>query len=194
MTSRHRRHMVAVGLAALAFGGAAHAQDGPLTEEAVTGYVEQIVQDAVSMMETQDHAAISKWIDLNIAADAAFQVSASLRRQDRPMGFVSLHLTGEDLRSFGRVFAGAFGQAGISDYSLRAEVTKVTPHGTDAATAAVQWTETFSIRPEGSTESSQTQSGSGISVQAVADCHHLIQRERDRMVIGLSSCVAEMAY
>lgn len=190
----------APGLAATAsvllfLGPNAQAQQQDLSAEEVRNYIEQIQKDATAIMEAQDYRKIIEWTQSNIAEGAVFQVGVSLARGEQQTGFASMSLKREDILRIGGVFAGAFQQQGIDDYSLKAEVSDIVPLGPQAATAQVKWTESFKIDVGGQERGDgQAPAGESFSVKSVADCNHLLQRKKEQLVIGLTSCVAEMHY
>lgn len=109
---------------------------------------------------------------------------------DQPKGFAALTLDRDDMLRVGGVFAGAFQQQGIDDYSLEVELDEVISHGPGAATAHVRWTETLALAGGQDSDAGQ------VTIEQVAECSHVIERTGgdDQLRIGLSTCIGEMRF
>ena len=174
----------------LVLSNQAQAEERAITQQDVEGYLEAIQQEAVEIVRDQDGRRMVEWIERNIAEGAVFQVSFNVVHGDQPKGFASLTLDRDDMLRVGGVFAGAFQQQGIEDYSLQMELGQVIAHGSSAATVQVRWTETLAL-------ASGKEPGAGqVTIEQVADCSHIIERtgEDDRLRIGLSTCTGEMRF
>lgn len=176
--------------AVLVLSNPAQAEQHAITQQDVEGYLEAIQQEAIDMVRDGEVHRMVEWIERNIAEGAVFQVSINVVHGDQPKGFAALTLDRDDMLRVGGVFAGAFQQQGIDDYSLELELDEVISHGSGAATAQVTWTETLAL-------AGGQDSGAGqVTIEQVAECSHLIERtdEDDRLRIGLSTCTGEMRF
>ena len=95
----------------------------------------------------------------------------------------------------------------IQNYALQIQVSKVTPHGPDAATATVTWTDTARIMPPATATSGQAQStvgqatpsgaqagGQMIELKRTYNCEQLLVREQGQIKIGLSTCTGSVQF
>src|SRR5690606_20140968 len=105
-------------------------------------------------------------------------------------GFADLMLTKDDLRRMTALYGAVMAQRAIGDYSLEVTVTDVVPHGPGAATATAQWTERISINA-GQAEAGESQPGQPpqtVTIEAVAECTHLLRRSEGALAFGLMTC------
>ena len=84
----------------------------------------------------------------------------------------------------------------FDDYALEVTVTDVLPLGPDAATASVRWTGRISINPQktGSASDQPGQHREPVTIEATADCTHLLRPSENALVLGLSTCKAEASF
>jgi hypothetical protein len=176
------------GLVALASPVQADQHD--VTAEEVEAYYEQVAQEATEMVRADELARMIEWIDDNIADGAVLQASLSVLHGDQRKGFAAMTLEKEDMRAMGGVFAGAFQQQEIEDFSLEIEVTEVISHGPGAATVRAVWPARISVAvPAG--EGAEP-GGDALSVEQVADCTQVLQRDGERLQMGLTTCTGEV--
>lgn len=174
----------------LMLSNSAQAEQHAIVQQDVEGYLKAIQQEAIEMVRDQEVHRMVEWIERNIAEGAVFQVSINVVHGDQPKGFAALTLDKNDMLRVGGVFAGAFQQQGIEDYSLEVELHEVISHGPGAATAQVTWTETLALAGGQDSDAGQ------VTIEQVTECSHLIERteEDDRLRIGLSTCTGEMRF
>ena len=186
------RYAYAIPVAALlAVAAPAQAEQHQLGEEEVRAYFEQVEREATEMVGADEIERMIEWIDTNIAEGAEFQVSMNILLGEERKGFASLTLNREDMLRMGGMMAGAFREMPIEDYELDIEVAEVTPLGAEAATVRATWTESFAVAvPEG--EGAEAAESQRLTAEAVADCVQIVQRDGDRLVMGLMTCTAEM--
>lgn len=175
--------------------GQAYGQQQDITVQEAEAYFQKIRQEATEIMRSRDFARVGEWVETNIADGAILQASLSIKSDGMPKGFVEVSLDKDDMRRLVTIFAGGVGEQLISDYGLEVAVAKVVPHGADAATVTVKWTERLSIgadRDENENEQSAQRSQEA-SVETVADCTHLLRRsESGALALGLSTCRGEV--
>lgn len=190
MTSMSRIAFATPMAALLALAVPAQAEQHGLTEQEVRAYFDQIEQEATEMVRSDEIERMVEWIEQNIAEGAEFQVSMNILLGEERKGFASLTLDKDDMRQMGGLMAGAFRQLPIEDYELDIEVAEVTPVGQDAATVRATWTESFAISvPQG--EGAEAANGQRLSAEAVVDCVQIVQRDGDRLMMGLMTCIGE---
>lgn len=180
--------------AAFLFSSQIQAQPQDITTAEARAYFEQIQREVTDLMRAKELGRITDWIDRNIADGTVFQVSMNVFMAGKRKGFADLSLEKPDLRALGGVTAGAFQQQNIKDYSLEMAVTDVFSHGSGAATAKVRWNERLIADPAASGAAHKSSDRNGLSIESVADCSHLLQRQEGRLVIGLTTCTAEVRF
>jgi len=173
----------------------AQGQQQRITAQEADAYFRQIQQEAVEIMRSHDSARLQKWVEANIADGAVMQASAILHRNGVRKGFIEVTLTKDDMLNMSSLLAGAIGQGVFGDYALEVTVTDVLPLGPDAATASVRWTERISIDPQKGERAIQPgQHRDLVTIEATADCTHLLRRSEDALVLGLSTCKGEVSF
>lgn len=186
--------LMSASVALLALAAPAQADQHEITAEAATAYFEQVRQEAIEIMQAQDFDRLLEWTERNIADGAVFQASVSIFHGEEQKGIAALTVDKDDMLRLSGMFVGAFRQQEIEDYSLEVDVGDVTAHGPGAATVRVMWREsaTFDPAADGGGASGDAAAEGKLTVEQVADCRHLLQRQGDRLTIGLSTCTAEM--
>jgi len=151
----------------------------------VRKYLQRICEEAEGLMRDYDPSSLVEWTDTNIADGASFQVDIRVQKDGAHTGSIAMTLEKEDLLQLGGLFGAATSKENIVDYSLDITLRDVVTHGTEAATAKVTWREHLIVQGparEGQEERSR------LTVEAEADCAHLIVREDGRLMLGISLC------
>lgn len=183
------RSTLAISVLALAISAAgAHAQQNEITAQEADAYFRQLQQEATEIVGEQDFGRLNEWIERHIADGAVWQASLTILRDGTRKGFADLTVDKTDIARLGPLFAGAFQQQKISDYSIGVAVNEVVSHGPDAATATVEWTERFSVGTAGDSGEAKE----GLAFEAVATCTHLLQRVENGFALGLTTCTGEV--
>lgn len=174
----------------------AQGQEQEITAQEADAYFRQIQKEAVEIMRSRDSGRLRQWVEANIVDGAVMQASVTLHHHGVRKGFIELTLTKDDMLNMSSLFAGALGQGVFDDYALEVTVTEVLPLGPDAATASVRWTERISINPgqAGSEGNQPGQQRQPVTIEANADCTHLLRRSEDALVLGLSTCKGEVSF
>ena len=180
----------------LVAAGPAHAQQDQqdLSAQEVTSLFESMEQDVTQAMRAGDYARLLDWTENNLAADATFFLSQEIYVGEERKGFAVTSLDKQDMLRLSRVAVGVMsemqGQA-VLDYALDIEVINVDPIGPNAAKAATRITESGTLALPGEEDPQQT-GPSPTEIEATAQCHHLVQRDRDadQLVIGMTTCEA----
>ena len=92
------------------------------------------------------------------------------------------------LRGQGLLTAGLQADDPIKDYLLQIEVQNIVPHGEGAVTVRVTWSDSGTLQPSGDQAAPEALA---VTFDRQIDCRHLLQRDGDRMMIGLTNCVGE---
>ena len=92
-----------------------------------------------------------------------------------------------------RSWRAAFGQMGLEDFSLEVKVFEVIPHGPDAATVTTRWTERFTLALPPAGEGDAPEAGSA-TIEEVVDCTQVVQRNAERLQMGLMTCTGDMRF
>lgn len=148
-------------------------------------YLKCICEEAEELMRDYDPQSILEWTDTNILDGACFQVDVRITKDGAHTGSIALTLEKEDLLQLGGIFGVAAKKENIVDYSLDLTLRDVVTHGTEAATVKVTWREHLIVHgpvQEGQEERAR------LTVQAEADCVHLVARENGRLALGMSLC------
>jgi hypothetical protein len=185
------RSTLAISVLALAISASgASGQQNEITTQEAEAYFRQLQQEATEIVGQQDFDRLDEWIEENVADGAVWQASLTIITDGKRKGFAEMTFDKSDLSRLSPFFASAFQQR-ISDYSLEVTVNDVVPHGSDTATATVEWTERFSIDVAGD-DSETEQDERQFTFEAVATCTHLLQRTEDSFALGLSTCTGEV--
>lgn len=162
-----RRSAFAITAATLiAFAGCAQAQiqtpaqSGQLSEDQVKSFFAQVQQQVTQLVQSHDNQAITQWQDRNVADSAHFKIASEVTTQGQPKMWSVIDLGKADIEKM-RPMMGEQMLHSIQNYALQIQVSKVTPHGPDAATATVTWTDTARIMPPATATSGQAQSTVG---------------------------------
>ncbi|HUH87069.1 MAG TPA: hypothetical protein VL003_03350 [Pusillimonas sp.] len=147
-------------------------------------YLQRICQEAEGLMRDYDPRALVEWTDTNIADGACFQVDVRIEKDGSHTGSIAMTLTKEDLLQMGGVFGAAVNKENIVDYSLDLALRDVITHGTEAATAKVTWREHLIVQGQPGPDEERSR----LTLEAEADCVHLVVREEGRLTLGLSLC------
>jgi len=126
--------------------------------------------------------------DRRIAAGASFQIMGTMWRDDERQSFFAASLDRDDLLDARGMLGSALEL--IEDYSLDVEVREVTVDTPTAATAIVNWRDSFTLsHPEGALEAD---GGEPLSIERNIECTHAVLRiDAGDMVLGVSNCSGE---
>lgn len=163
-----------------------------ITSQEVEAYFQQVQDEATEIVRAGELHRIVAWIDEHFADDAVVQANMNIVAGEERKGFLSMTLDKDDLTIVGGTFAGPFGQMEFEDFSLEVEVFDVVSHGPGAATVTTRWTERFELAmPAG--EGGGTGAGSA-AIEEVVDCTQIVQRNGERLQLGLMLCTGEMRF
>lgn len=196
----------------IAFAGSAQAQTpaqtGQLSEDQVKSFFAQIQQQVTQLVQQHDNQAITQWENRNVADSAHFKISSEVTDQGQPKMWSVMDLGKADMEHM-RPMMGEQMLRSIQNYSLQIQVSKVTPHGPDAATATVTWNDTVRMAmPSATATSGQAQNTSGQSLQSRQaqgggqmieikrsyNCDQLVVREQQQLKLGLSTCTGSVHF
>lgn len=173
------------------------ARQGP-SEEEISRFLDDAAKGMVEAVRQGEFERVLKWTRTHLADEATFTVTNEVYVGDDRKAVAAVTLDKEDMIRVGRmamgVMSGMQGRA-IEDYSLDIEVQDVVPAGPDAATVATQITESGTFAPPGGDSGGQGQATQGQAAQPIelrltATCKHLIRRDGESFMIGLSTCEA----
>jgi hypothetical protein len=168
------------------------ASEHEITSQEVEGYFQQVQDEATEIVRAGELHRIVEWINEHFADDAVIQANMNIVAGDARKGFLSMTLDKDDLIVVAGAFAGPFGQMEFEDFSLEVEVFDVVSHGPGAATVTTRWTERFELAmPAG--EGGGTGAGSA-AIEEVVDCTQIVQRNGERLQLGLMACTGEMRF
>jgi hypothetical protein len=196
---------VTIGLAALiALSASARAQNPELTADEVKNCFIQVQRDATELLQKGDVERIAQWSERHVADDAHFKVSVQAVHESTPKMWSVIDLDKADINRL-QILLGQTVIRSIQDYSLRIDIGKVVPHGADAATVTVTWSDSFKVAPPAPTAPGQAQNTVGQAPQAAAqprtvdvkrilECDHLLVREQGQLKIGLSNCRGQAQF
>lgn len=215
MTTK-RGMLLTSALATIALLGApvASAQQGEqLSEEEVTSFFDDAERELTQMVEAGEFEQLMGWIEERLADEARFAAGMDTYMGDERKGFSTFALDKEDVTRMGRMAIGILAglqdpDQAIEDYTLEIEVNEVVPAGPDAATVNAHFTETVTLAlparaapaegedPDVTGATDPAEAGESITVEATADCQHLVRRNDagDGLMIGLTTCQAEMRF
>jgi hypothetical protein len=165
-----------------------------ITAQEVEAYFQQVQEEASELVRGDELHRIVEWIDEHFADGAVLQANMNIVHGEDRKGFLSMTLDKDDLTTVGGAFAGPFGQMGFEDFSLEVEVFNVIPHGPDAATVTTRWTErvTLALPPAGAGDA-EPEAGSA-TIEEVVDCTQIVQRNGERLQMGLMTCTGELRF
>lgn len=156
-----------------------------LSSNDIQKYLQRICEEAAGLVRDYDPDALREWTDINITDGACFHVDIRIQKDDVHTGSIAMTLKKDDALKLGGLFGVSVNKADIIEYSLDMEVRDVTLHGSDAATVNVTWHEHLIVQgtePEGREERGR------LTLDADADCVHLIVREEGRLALGMALC------
>jgi hypothetical protein len=178
---------------ALLVSSALQAAENDITAEEVEGYFAEITQEASELVRAGELERIVEWVDHNFADGANFQANMNVLHGEQHKGFLALTLDKDDMLAMGGMFAAPLGQAGFEDYSLEVEVLDVTSHGPGAATATIRWTERATLAPPRGDMPADVEVSS-VAVAEEVECTQIVQRNGERLQMGLMTCVGEIRF
>lgn len=156
-----------------------------LSSDDIQKYLQRICDEAGGLMRDYDPGALLEWTDTNIADGTCFQVDIRIQKDGVHTGSIAMTLKKEDALQLGGLFGASVNKKNIVDYSLDVTVRDVTIHGTDAATVKVTWREQLIV--QGPAREGHEERGR-FTLDAEADCVHLIVRENGRLALGMALC------
>jgi hypothetical protein len=192
---------IATGVATLvALAGSARAQTRELTADEVKLYFSQVQQDVMQLVRSGNIEGIDEWADRHVANDAHFKIFVEASHDNMPKMWSAIDLDKADAQRM-RAMLGGQVLRSIQDYSLKIDVGRVVPHGPDAATVKVTYTDSVKLMPPAAAAAAagQAQSTVGqapqtgaqqnaVEIKRAFDCDQLLVREQGQLKIGLSSC------
>ncbi len=195
MTGPRRAFLGAATTGFLVATGHAHAQQD-LSAQEVERFLESAEQDVTQAVQAGEYARLLDWTKGHLADAATFLLSQEFYVGDERKGFAVMSLDKQDMLRLGRVAVGVMSDMpaqAVQDYALDIEVIKVDPIGPNAAKATTRITESGKFALPGE-EDAQQPRPQPIEIEATAQCHHLIQRDRDadQLVMGMTACQARM--
>ena len=165
-----------------------------ITSQEVEAYFQEVQEEASELVRADELHRIVEWIDEHFADGAVLQANMNIVHGEDHKGFLSMTLDKDDLMAVGGAFAGPFGQMGFEDFSLEVEVFDVIPHGPDAATVTTRWTERFTlVLPLAGQGEAEPEAGS-VTIEEVVDCTQIVQRNGERLQMGLMTCTGDMQF
>lgn len=170
-----------------------HAAEHEITTDEVEAYFEQVEQEATELVRADQLERMVEWIDENFADGAVLQANMNIIHGEVQKGFLAMKLEKDDLLRVGGMFAGPFGQMEFEDFSLEVEVSDVIPHGSGAASVTTRWTERFTLALPGVNEATEA-AGEPVTVEEVVDCNQIVQRNDERLQMGLMTCIGEIRF
>ncbi|WP_397475506.1 hypothetical protein [Pusillimonas sp.] len=159
-----------------------------LSTEDVRKYFQRICEEAEGLMRDYDPRMILEWTDTNLIDGACFQVDVRIQKDGAHTGSIAMTLAKEDIMQLGGIFGAAVGKGAIADYSLNMNLREVVTHGKDAATAKVTWREHVVMQAAASEGEESTEARGRFTIEAEADCVHLVVRDEGRLALGMALC------
>lgn len=156
-----------------------------LSPNDIQKYLQRICGEAEGMMRDYDSRTLLEWTDTNLADGACFQVDIRIQKDGIHTASIAMTLTKEDALQLGGLFGASVDKENILDYSLDVTVHDVTVHGAEAATVKVTWRERLIM--QGPARQSHEERGR-LTLEAEADCVHLIVRDDGRLTLGMALC------
>ena len=195
--------------AAIACCARAQAQQRELSADEAKQFFAQVQQDATKFVQSGDVAAIRQWTASHLASDAHFRVLVETLHDNQPKVWSAADLDKADIEGVQGVMGGAMLRS-IQDYELHINVTKVVPHGADAATVEATWSDSATVAPQAARAAAQQQDTVGqasqsgpqpsgappatLQVKRTAQCDHLLVREEGALKLGLSTCRGQVQF
>jgi hypothetical protein len=164
-----------------------------ITSQEVEAYFQEVQDEATEIVRAGELHRIVEWIDQHFADGAVLQANMNIVHGEDRKGFISMTLDKDDLTAVGGAFAGPFGQMDFEDFSLEVEVFDVVSHGPGAATVTTRWTERFALAMPPAGEGGETGAGT-VAIEEVVDCTQIVQRNGERLQLGLMTCTGEMRF
>jgi hypothetical protein len=164
-----------------------------ITSQEVEAYFQEVQEEATEIVSADELHRIVEWIDEHFADGAVLQANMNIVHGEDRKGFLSMTLDKDDLTAVGGAFAGPFGQMDFEDFSLEVEVFEVIPHGPGAATVTTRWTERFTLALPPMGEGAEPEAGSA-TIEEVVDCTQVVQRNGERLQMGLMTCTGDMRF
>jgi hypothetical protein len=165
-----------------------------ITAQEVEAYFQEAQEEATELVRGDELQRIVEWVDEHFADGAVLQANMNIIHGEDRKGFLSMTLDKDDLTSIGGAFAGRFGQMSFKDFSLEVEVFNVIPHGPDAATVTTRWTERVTLAlPQAGAGDAEPEAGSA-TIEEVVDCTQIVQRNGERLQMGLMTCTGELRF
>jgi hypothetical protein len=177
----------------LALVGSVQAGEHEITSEEVEAYFQQVAQEATEIMRTEELHRMIDWVDENFADGAVLQASMNVIHGEEPKGFLSISLDKDDLTRWSGLLVGSLQDMEIQDFSVDVEVLDVVSHGPGAATATTRWTETFTVVPPQMGEGAEP-ADEALTLEEVANCTQIVQRNGERLQMGLMTCTGEIRF
>lgn len=159
-----------------------------LSTEDVRKYFQRICEEAEGLMRDYDPRMILEWTDTNLIEGACFQVDVRVQKDGAHTASIAMTLAKEDIMQLGGLFGAAAGKAAIADYSLDMNLREVVTHGADAATVKATWHEHIVMQTRASDAAQSTETRGRLTVDAEADCVHLVVRDEGRLALGMALC------
>jgi len=180
--------MASAAMALFAFSGFAHAQAEDISHDEVNAYLQELQEQLSEVARTGDFERLPDLTQRHVAENArVFLTGQALRDGDR-MAFSVLTMDKEDLLGF-RAMLGLLPEGALEEYALEIDVVELISHGPGAATVHSRWADSATIRPPATTGEVQPPEA---SFERTLDCHHVLQREDERLMFGLTHCEAEV--
>jgi len=180
----------------LALGGQAFAAQHEISKDEVEKYFLALQQEATEIVSTGDAQRLVLWTERNVAEGARFHMNASVFHKGARKVFTIATIDKDDIMQVRGLIGAGLGEA-LADYSLTIKVNQVTSHGPGAATVHAHFEDSGVVRPgaEGEKAAKATAKDGKISTMSFKrsiECQHILQRQGDRMVIGLTNCTGEV--
>jgi len=173
----------------LALAGPVLASEHRIATAEIEEYFQSIQQEFNQIVQTGEYQRVVVWTQENVAEEAHLQGSFAIIHDGASKFAATVMLEKPDLlRGQGLLTAGLQADDPIEDYSLQIEVQDIVPHGEDAATVRVTWSDSGTLQPS---RDQAAPEAPAVTFERHIDCRHLLQRNGDRMMIGLSNCIGE---
>jgi hypothetical protein len=177
----------------LVVAGSAQAGEHDITAQEVEAYFKEVAQEATEFMRAEELHRMIEWIDEHFADGAVLQASMNVVHGEERKGFLSFTLDKDDLTRWSGLMVGSLQHMEIEDFSVEVEVLDVVSHGPGAATATTRWTETLAIVPPQAGEGAEP-AGEALTMEEVVDCTQIVQRNGERLQMGLMTCTGEIRF
>lgn len=168
------------------------AEEHEITTSEVEEFFNEVSQDATDLVRAGELERMAEWVDANFADGAVLQASMTvLHGQDRK-GLLALTLDKDDVLVMGGMFAVPLGQMGVESFELHVEVLNVAPQGPGASTATTHWTERVILAA--SDDAPAAADAEPVTIEQELECNQLIQRDDERLRMGLMTCIGEVRF